>query len=464
MEIRNIRLGHATNSSSAHSVILSGGTRKVEQMSGPGTNPEFGWERFHLSEASEKACYLAAAVYHSLGAAGLPQWQERAVMRELFSGTPIAGTIDASFDDHWPGIYIDHQSAFRLPNPTSKHFPAVVAEALEFFCDSRVSVDGGNDNDETGHGDSPFDEHETVRIRHDGDAYVVFNYATGAKVRMVPPGVSYDKASRPELVDIKITDACPYGCAFCYQGSTRDGKEADWTTLRETIEALGITGLGVFEIAIGGGEPTGSKHFNSVIDLAIENMIVPNITTFAVDWLLEERKVEAANRCGGIGVSVHSADDLSKWHKINGAVTGPSVVAQHVYGTRPADETASIISTCLENGIHLLLLGYKSVGFGEQFKPHDMAEVSTDKKLPSYRLKRPNGRLSVDTAMVEKHPEFLKHVGAHDLFVTKKEGAYSMYVDAVEQTCGPSSYCSPDQMLPTVASSVALEQAFAAFQ
>ncbi|MCA9886528.1 MAG: radical SAM protein, partial [Anaerolineae bacterium] len=368
----------------------------------------------------------------------------KAVMLELFPDDGFQSSLERAMDGRWPDIYIDHQSAFKLPDPQHESFPALVREAMEFFMDDRLSIYGGNDNDGSGDGDTPFDEYCPVRIRRDGDCYVIYNWWSGAKIRMAPEGKGFTSASRPELVDLKITNQCPYQCSFCYQSSTPDGKHASRQDIGEVIEALGINGAGVFEVAIGGGEPTAHEYFDGIIRTCVENYIRPNFTTFAVDWLLDDSKVSAANLCGGIGVSVHSEKDLGKVQKIMDRVKGPTVTAQHVFGTVPPEETMQILSRATDRKIPVLLLGYKQVGFGEGGNEIDQRDI-----VQNWRFKYLEKlRLSVDTAFAEKHQWFLDAVEANKLFVTKTEGAFSMYVDAVTGRLGPSSYCNDDQMVP----------------
>ena len=123
--------------------------------------------------------------------------------------------------------------------------------------------------------------------RYDSPHWVVFNRGTGAKVRLTfttcPPGpyqdnpvtedtlkarkflkgpqVEVTKAAAPELVDIKITDYCPFGCKYCYQGSTAKGTHAKTDTINTLSYALGR--MHVFEVALGGGEPT---NLHEVLD------------------------------------------------------------------------------------------------------------------------------------------------------------------------------------------------------
>src|SRR6185503_11282388 len=147
-----------------------------------------------------------------------------------------------------------------------------------------VVVLGGNDNEEDcahfdlndhycGYGHHFFKDHPDIAplkwgaelreegrdglvCRSDGAWWTLFRRDSGAKVRMtfVDDAQPYVRSSAPELVDVKITDYCPFGCPFCYQGSTHQGLHADDEVLGALIRQLGE--LRVFEMAIGGGEPT----------------------------------------------------------------------------------------------------------------------------------------------------------------------------------------------------------------
>ena len=55
----------------------------------------------------------------------------------------------------------------------------------------------------------------------------------------------------PESIDVKITDYCDMGCAYCHESSTTSGSHADLKTLLGIIHDLPA---GV-ELAIGGGNP-----------------------------------------------------------------------------------------------------------------------------------------------------------------------------------------------------------------
>lgn len=110
--------------------------------------------------------------------------------------------------------------------------------AKEFFDyvvnNDKIGIAGGNDNqyehEKVNYGGTPLVEelprdygsHNRFMIsRKDGDYWTIFNNLTGTKIRMsFTTDKPYQQAKRPELVDVKITDFCPYGCQFCADVNT----------------------------------------------------------------------------------------------------------------------------------------------------------------------------------------------------------------------------------------------------
>lgn len=452
--LQNVRLGFATNSSSSHSIVFA--TDVEPGSAGPTFNFayskdafDFGWEGFELSTPDEKLAYLAVVVNMSLSQTTMSTAMANAVLSQLFAGTGVINALSALHDG-----YIDHQSAFTIPHSNLEVLERRVKDYIDVFCDPRITIHGGNDNADVDEDDYPYHGGPTdqimgfgeegvasIRARKDDDAIVLFNVNTGAKIRYA--STPYVKSTVPELVDLKITDACPYGCEFCCQGSTRNGAVAEYYNIRNILQICAE--LGTFEIAIGGGEPTTHPNFADIVRCTHELGMVPNFTTYAVDWLLEPKIVEAVKLCGGIGVSVHNASDLNKVRKIKKAFPDKRVVAQHVFGTLPADKLWHLLMDTKrgETAIPVLLLGYKTTGRGTSNLCCDMQGFT--KEGDYYRNWLPE--LSVDTAFAAEHQDVLDWIGVDKVLVTAEEGKFSMYIDAVAKQAGPSSYCTPAEMV-----------------
>lgn len=262
----------------------------------------------------------------------------------------------------------------------------------------------------------------------------------------------------------------------CYQGSTKQGKHADWSHVNSVLEAL--SELDVFEVAFGGGEPTHYPHFEQAIRRAADLNIVPNFTTFGVDWLKNESLVKAVREhVSAVGVSVHSVKDLQKVARINKVLNpGKSweervihVVPQHVVGSVDMSITAQVLEQSWQQGMDMLLLGYKQVGFGAQVVPHSMDGLDTLLKLQMDLNNQPHygskfRSLGVDTAFVQQFEPVLKELEIPHVLMTNTEGKFSMYVDCVDMQQGPSSYM-PELMQPVDVSQVkhSIAKAFASW-
>jgi len=121
----------------------------------------------------------------------------------------------------------------------------------------------------------------SVTFRRDRNAFIWFSRKTGNKIRFSIG--NYNKSRVPELVDVKITDQCHFGCAFCYQGSGPQGKNALLGSLGAIARYLGEAG--VFEVALGGGEPFEHPDIVDICWIFRYHGVVPNITTRRPDYL-----------------------------------------------------------------------------------------------------------------------------------------------------------------------------------
>jgi hypothetical protein len=257
--------------------------------------------------------------------------------------------------------------------------------------------------------------------------YRVELYADGTKVR-----TELD-ASRPpvlpEQMDLKITDWCDAGCAWCHEQSTPKGRHGN---VERTLALLADLPPGA-EIAIGGGDPLSHPQFERLVRGLRERGLVPSVT---VNGRHFERHREVLERLAhdrqlfGVGVSYH--DRIPDWnyehmvlHLIAG-VNHPSVL----------DEAT--------RRMKVLLLGYKRFGRGKKLFEVRAQQVQ-DTLSAWYRelfIVAQNHHLSFDNLAIEQlNPERLfKDPAAYRRQYMGPEGEFSMYVDAVAETCALSSY------------------------
>lgn len=251
-------------------------------------------------------------------------------------------------------------------------------------------------------------------------------YRDGTKVRTQ---VSALPPVWPEQMDLKLTDACDAGCAWCHEESTPKGKHSD---IHQTLAMLDGLPAGV-EIAIGGGDPLMHPEFSTFVRELRSRGIVPSVTVNGRHLARSRDTLERLIADGclfGVGVSYHEA--LPDWdyenmvlHLIAG-VNSPAVwdQASHSY--------------------KVLLLGYKQFGRGRklfELRPEPVKRTLSEwyRMLP---LVAREHHLSFDNLAIEQlRPQRLfRDPSDFERQYMGPEGQHSMYVDAVEQQFGLCSY------------------------
>ena len=154
---------------------------------------------------------------------------------------------------------------------------------------------------------------------------------------------------------------------------------------------------------------------------------------------------------------MHKASDIVKVNRIKTIfnerkIWGATITPQTVVGAVPENVFTELFNLCIAETKSLLLLGYKPVGRGKTQEPYPINEQVLRDMLVRYRdmvnnIEWMSPTLSVDTCFVDKYGDLLKEIGVPDVYIISPEGKFSMYIDAVTNECGPSSY-NPDEMVP----------------
>lgn len=318
------------------------------------------------------------------------------------------------------------------------------------------------------------------------------------------------RASVPDVVDLKITNKCPFACAYCYQSSTMQGVHATKESIFEVLDVLGD--WGAFELAIGGGEPTLHPDLYEILTRAMAQGLVPNITTRNRRWLTDKKNAPwILNAIGGVGFSVDTPEEidslvlqlaeaheaermasycpkdgllplydeesleyfakvfgwLDAWGVSHGEMEDIGMIGYDrgccriayritihvVMGVQSWAETAAIINNALGNELSVLLLDYKQTGFASQTAPHDYSEVvgyiCAKLKDESRRYGAP--KISIDTPLAGRFHQQLEDAGFATQSYDTEDGRFSLYIDATTGTAGPSSYCDKAKMRPYTA-------------
>lgn len=258
--------------------------------------------------------------------------------------------------------------------------------------------------------------------------YEVSLYPDGTKIRRVidasiPPVL-------PEQMDLKITDWCDAGCAWCHEKSTLRGQHGD---LDAAIALLQSMPAGT-EIAIGGGDPLSHPDFARFVRTIREKGLIPSVTVNGRHLARHRPLLETLTGEGslfGVGVSLY--DKIPDWDYEH-------MVVHMIAGVDNPDLLDKI-----DRRFKVLLLGYKRHGRGIKWAMGER-EKAVENNIKHWRralfwLARQH-HLSFDTLGIEQlepqrlfaDPETFQrhHMG--------DEGTFSMYVDAVTQTYGVSSY------------------------
>lgn len=437
MKILNAREGFACNSSSTHSIVFSD-RRYTDRAIQDG---DFGWQHFVASSADAKALWIALSLKQNL-------------LHQMKMDEGTARLIVESIAGVWPESgYVDHQSLITFPR--SWHGGSLnldfARDFTKYVLSPGVVIYGGNDNEEETWAPSgerilyrevlPVDQCSTDNqrtwvARKDSSGYwTLFNRASGNKVRVAfDPGhleVEAQKAAAPELVDLKITDFCTYDCPACYQGSTRDGKHASYGSVLVVLDALGEAE--VFEVAIGGGEPTLHPNFQDLIEAANNRSIVPNFTTRDPRWFV--RHPDVVHHIGSVAVSCDSCADVESVVKAIDQLPGRErdflrrkTVVQHILGIADEWVVQGLLRRCHKEELPAVLLGYKTTHRGANHVPTTPKNGTWGDWLRSFISggEEVPYRLGVDTVLAAEVKDFVS-----SRRVTEFEGQFSCFVDAV---------------------------------
>jgi organic radical activating enzyme len=452
MKIHNIRMGLATNSSSTHSLIFM----SPDVVVGTDEYGDFGWDFFTAADRTSKENYLGYILKHSLDEC-VGEENANIILNSIFSNRDNFANQLAH-----AGYGIDHQSMPTLPvNWNGKGLNLEFFRALkDYVLNNPIIICGGNDNTDEKHPlqdagvriDFGLPEDcrflDTLVARNDGTHWAVFDRNSGTKVRLSFQSKSaqadmVSKAKTPELVDIKITNFCPYGCEFCYQSSTTEGAHAESDVLYNM--AATMRELKVFEVAFGGGEPTLHPHFKDILKYYRSQDVVPNFTTKNLAWIRNDKdREEILEACGAFAFSVQNGEEVRQLAETIKAHSGGDIdrgrrnKVSVQYVLHSGGNLYSVLEEARKHYFRVTLLGFKETGFGKGFAqvPENWIEdVKKAKKLGWMNL-------GVDTAIVQKYgARIQEELGVSDKLMTAEEGKFSMYIDAVTKKIAPSSYC-----------------------
>jgi hypothetical protein len=274
-------------------------------------------------------------------------------------------------------------------------------------------------------------------------------YEDGTKVR------EYEDTPMPifpESIDVKITDYCDAGCAFCHEKSTKRGMHGDLTLGAHILTKMPAG----TEIAIGGGNPISHPDLVSFLTELCKHGIIPNITInqfhlpMYADYiynLINERLVF------GLGISYNGVlDDI-----LDQFVTS-NTVFHLILGVHTINDLANIQAKY--SHAKVLLLGYKQFGRGATYY-----NDTIKKELRRWYQKlsvffQGELTLSFDNLAIEQLNliRFFSHED-WQTFYMGNDGTFTMYMDLVKKEYAATStsvkrYIIGDKDIQTIFASV----------
>lgn len=254
------------------------------------------------------------------------------------------------------------------------------------------------------------------------------------------------KILHPESIDIKITDYCDMGCAYCHESSTKQGIHGDLTKLLQTISNLPA---GV-ELAIGGGNPLSHPDLYQFLEELKSRGLIANLTinqghlkpySSLIKTLISDDLVK------GIGISITS----SNFNQISQFLSLTDNIVYHtIAGVTPTSYIENLIKL---NEFHdkdckVLVLGYKLFGFGVNYYSQ---AVNESLKIWYKALPRFIGKctLSFDNLAIEQLKVRRLFTGeGWTKFYMGDDFHFTMYIDAVKGEYAPTSRSRESTRVP----------------
>lgn len=254
--------------------------------------------------------------------------------------------------------------------------------------------------------------------------YTVIIFSDGTKIRR-----TQDDEFKPafaENFDCLITEKCGCGCKFCYEGCTIDGKHADLFKHSEFLNSLHP----YTEIAMNGND---LDHPDLVrfLEFLKAKKVFANITVHQSQFLKNYefiKELQGRNLIHGIGVSLQNP--TSEFIK---KLTGMKNTVLHTINGILSSED---INALKNNKIKVLILGYKELERGIEYKASHSEEIKKNQKYLYDNLGSMKDWFSVvsfdNLALEQLEVKRLLSEEEWDKFYMGDDGGFTFYVDLVK--------------------------------
>ena len=203
--------------------------------------------------------------------------------------------------------------------------------------------------------------------RHSEDYNFIGDTITGTTFRWGEIFETNPKyAPWPELADISISNHCTKSCDFCYRDSKPDNSFMPLEDYEYLMKQLKHPYWGnVFQVALGGGEPLEHPDFLKIIDITLENRIVPNFTTNG-KYFTNDLIVKLKDKVGAVAIStldIRTIDEeVIKNLKMHNIKCNMHYVLNYHNVKQAIDILNGKYNKCLKDTNSIIFLTYKPLG------------------------------------------------------------------------------------------------------
>lgn len=484
--IRNRRNSLATNSSSTHSVVYKNKDQVFEDL---GIFDNRYYDRCTETIAASREAkirYIFGNIFYwnelvELMSERYPEMKEYYPMakdhfdiycnKDKWNALKKLDCTSDEYSDLWTSLdsyqFGDHARG-NLYNPKELYL------SFEYLCNIIDSPDiviiGGSD-------EADFVYEQTKGLKHisheysymkkftdkvkNGNYYILYGemFDKKEKIRLQVDSIPDMIPEYPELVDMKITNACEHKCPFCYMASTPKGKHANaWDVYRTVNKFKAKT-----EFALGGGNVLLHPEFCEIVRHISDNNHIANITIRYddVNTINNDKKIKKAivKYVSGIGLSVQKASDVDVAKDfINEMLELGKHVSLHIIPEMIGiEETKKILHKMdiinakqaeqkdefdanyywAPNRCKVLFLGLKQSGRAKNLEHKLLTADDLHELQEASRY-----QFNVDTSFINTYNDWFEenYSDSEEFFLTRHEGEYSMFIDAVKMQAFTSSY------------------------
>ena len=189
----------------------------------------------------------------------------------------------------------------------------------------------------------------------------------GGYKKWVPSDEDHFTYDFPENADIKITDYCDAGCAYCHENSTIKGVHGDLRHIEKTLDSLHAG----TEMAVGGGNALAHPDLIWFLEKLKSKGVLANITINQKHLRPYKDlicKLVAENLVHGIGISLVDSSNKDDFDFID--TLGDNVVIHTIAGVLDEKDFEVL------KGRKILILGYKNLRRGSSFLEKDFVNIN----------------------------------------------------------------------------------------